>query len=673
MTTDLHAAVIRDQVVEVLDHGLGSDHDAYELAACFAAIANARTAAHRLNALLALHEWTQWGPDDGNGPALSSRVLRAIEVLEALPEVRRRLQDTLAEVLRETEGVNLFGETGIPARGGLVAQLRERVMRRILPEPSDEHDLARLTSRLYGSRVAAERFRLLAPELFHRLVRALAPADRPEIHAPLRAAFADGFRLLSVRVQGQGLSANFRTRRYPLPVAQSPFYRLVFASDALIDAWLAEEDDFSSAGAWQEQWAGCNAAIDEMSRRMQSDGASTESLYGLETLGCCLSRMRAMFDVIIAAPGQARSEAIHRLFAALVVAAHDERGILELLDNKLRRFQRKLVAREAMAAEPYVAHSSRESRFIWLAAAGGGLAAVLIVAIRLKASTLGLPLFVEGLLAGLTYAVGFLLLHHLHLLLCGKQPALTAAALAGLLRHGDRATRDERVIEYTLGVCRSQLAAAVANVALVFAGAFVFNLLWRMTLGHNFLAAKQAQRLFDTLGPLSGATLGYAALTGVLLWLAAMIGAWMDNWAVLHRLPQAVADHRLGERFARRRMVHAAGIVARNMSGWANSISLGLLLGLVPVLGGLGTLALDIRHVTLSSGMLAFAGYALHGWFSAAWLLRALASVTLVLFLNLSVSYFLALYTAWRACGLPRRELLGLGPKFLRRLWWRRT
>ena len=664
MTTDLHSAVIRDQVVELLDHGLGSDHDAYELATCFAAIANARTAAHRLDALLALHEWTQWGPDDQSNLADSSRVVKAVEVLEALPAVRRGLQDTLAEVLREVEGENLFGETGIPSSRGLVTQLRERVLRRVLPAPSDEHDLARLASRLYASRIASKRFRLLAPPLFHRIVRALAPADRPEIHAPLRAAFADGFRLLSVRVQSQGLSADLRTRRYPLPVAQLPFYRLAFAGEALIDAWLAGKDASSSAAAWQDECAGCSAAIDEMSRRMQAEGVSAGSLYALETLGCCLARMQAMFAVIGAAPGEARSQAVHALFAGLVVEAHDERGVLPLVGNALRRFQRRLVVRQSTDAESYVAQNSRDNRRIWLGAAGGGLAAILIVAVRLKASSSGLPLFLEGLFAGLTYAAGFLALHHFHLVLAGKQPAATAAALAALLRNGSPATRDERVIEYTLKVCRSQFAAALANVAFVFVGATVFNLLWRLTLGRNYLGARQAQHLFDTLSNPSGAMLSCAALTGVLLWLAAMIGAWVDNWALIHRLPQAIADHRLGERFGRRRMVRTAGIVARNLSGWASSISLGLLLGLIPVIGGL---ALDVRHVTLSSGMLAFAGSALHGWFSAAWLGWALASVTLVFFLNLSVSYFLALYTAWRASGLPRRELLGLGLKVLRR------
>jgi site-specific recombinase len=149
--------------------------------------------------------------------------------------------------------------------------------------------------------------------------------------------------------------------------------------------------------------------------------------------------------------------------------------------------------------------------------------------------------------------------------------------------------------------------------------------------------------------------------------MAAMVGGWMDNWAVYHRLPQAIADHRLGERFGRRRMARAAGIVSRNMSGWATAIALGFLLGLTPVIGRFLGLPIDVRHVTLSSGMLAFAGAGLHGWLSTHWFFWALAGVATMFILNLGVSFFLSLYTASRAYNLARRELAVLGARLLRR------
>jgi len=45
-----------------------------------------------------------------------------------------------------------------------------------------------------------------------------------------------------------------------------------------------------------------------------------------------------------------------------------------------------------------------------------------------------LPLFVEGFLIGTDYAVTFVLLQIFHFALATKQPSMTAAALAGIIR-----------------------------------------------------------------------------------------------------------------------------------------------------------------------------------------------------------------------------------------------
>ncbi len=59
---------------------------------------------------------------------------------------------------------------------------------------------------------------------------------------------------------------------------------------------------------------------------------------------------------------------------------------------------------------------------------------------------------------------------------------------------------------------------------------------------------------------------------------------------------------------------------------------------------------------------------ALDGWFTTGWFFWALAGVATMFVLNLSVSFFLSLYTAARAYELERRELAVLGMRLLRRL-----
>src|SRR5262249_31807762 len=119
--------------------------------------------------------------------------------------------------------------------------------------------------------------------------------------------------------------------------------------------------------------------------------------------------------------------------------------------------------------------------------------------------------------------------------------------------------------------------------------------------------------------------------------------------------PEAIIAHPLAERFGRSRMVKLAGLVSRNISGWATNIALGFMLGLIPVLGIFFGLPLDVRHVTLSTGTLALACAGLgKGWFHGGWFLWALAGIAVMFILNLGVSFALSLSTAARAYDLPR-------------------
>src|SRR3954465_9607330 len=234
---------IHEQVVTFLERGIGSDHDAYELAAWFQALANAPTLAHRLDALIGLVQWMDGHAADGE--LARSRVLKILEVLESLPAARSGVQDTFADVLAEMEGTNPFGETGIPGDRGFLGELFDRIMGRVLPAPRDDNDLARLIARLSVSHSRTRSLESMAPEFFHRLMQAVAPADRPEIWSPLKTAFADGFRLLAIRVQSQGLSEQLRARSHAGPLANSPFYQLAVITDRMMGAWRDGQNVFA--------------------------------------------------------------------------------------------------------------------------------------------------------------------------------------------------------------------------------------------------------------------------------------------------------------------------------------------------------------------------------------------------------------------------------------------
>lgn len=627
------------------------------------------TVADRIDGFIALVSWVRAGGDPevdlfARGP---DRLALLIHVLEADAEMRAAFQHALGSVFADTTGENLFGETGVPHRRGFVGEFMERLLAYVLPSPRDDHDLSRLLRRVFPGEREAHGFVGLPAGYFARQASLLFPPDRPDHVRAIAASFADGFRLLASRVSAEGLGEELRARSPTGAVADSPFLQLSHVSDAVLDTWQSGADLSMVASEWRSSRAACRARMTEVQRQLESEGVSVDIVFGLEVIDRCLSRMSSMLEVLETEPGEVRTAAIHRLLGRLVVALHEDRSLGHLVGWNLRLFGRKIVDRAGQTGEHYIAYTPEQYRCIWRAAAGGGLLTTGTVAVKLAIAGAGLALFQEGLLAGVNYAASFLLLQAFGLVLAAK-PAMTGATLAAIFREREGTDRLDEIVDFTARICHSQIAAAAANVTMVALGGIAFDLAWRTATGQPFLAADKALDVQKSFNPLGSGTMFYAALTGVILWLASLVGGWFDNWSAVHRLPLAIREHPLGRHVGQERLARLAGIWERNVAGIGTSVSLGLMLGLTPALGRFFGLPLDVRHVTLSAGQLALATAALWPQGLGLWLVYAVAGIACTFALNLGVSFFLAFLNAARAYGLPAADLLELGHRLTSRL-----
>ncbi|HTC43008.1 MAG TPA: hypothetical protein VK703_15640, partial [Candidatus Acidoferrales bacterium] len=247
-------------------------------------------------------------------------------------------------------------------------------------------------------------------------------------------------------------------------------------------------------------------------------------------------------------------------------------------------------------------------------------------------------------------------------------PSMTGAALAGILHRCQDASKSEELISYVQRIVRSQLAAAFGNIIAVGAGAVVFSIIWNRTFGHPFLNVETAEYAVKSMNPIGSGTIFFAILTGVILWLSSLAGGWIENWAVYHQLPRAIAEHRLGSSFKPETLQRFSTSFAHNIAPWGGSIVLGFMLGMTPSIGHFFGLPLDVRHVTLSTGTLALGitsrGPEVLGHGALIWASLGIA-VTFVM--NLGVSFYLALRLALRAQDIPPSE----NYEIFRTLWHR--
>ena len=600
--------------------------------------------------------WTREGRRRMEQP----RLLTLVELLEGDSELRQRVQHSLGQMLAELDFLSLFAETGLPSVHSFTTEIVQRLAAKVVPSAREDSDARKLLIDLYSSERYARQFAALSPEIFERIVNVLTPADAPEFWQRQERDLDEAMRLLSARISGLGLQPEMRERSTASGIAHSPFYELVQATEELV-APSSPESAPAALDAWKQVVARCRAEMEVVYEHMESAGISVELVFDLKTIQACLVRMENIAKVLTATEPRELGAAIEALLVRLIEGNVSDKQISSLLRENLNLLARKVVDRTGDTGEHYIANSKPEYWLMWRAAIGGGLLTVFTAAVKLRIIEAHLPPFVEGFASGTNYAVSFVLLQVFGLVLATKQPATTAAAFARIIRDNRGLQRSSKLTDFVARITSTQLAAALGNVLAVSAGAVLFEMLWRVIFRESYLPELSATHVYDTLNPFGSGTALYAMETGVILWLAALAGSWIENAAVYYRLTEALAQHplglRIGEAFSRK----TARIVKHNIGGWATSIVLGYLLGFTPVFGEFFGLPLDVRHVTLSSGTLALAaarfGTATLG---DRWFLHAVVGIGVIFVLNLFVSFTIAAFVALRAYDVRPREQWGI-------------
>lgn len=606
----------------------------------------AKTLRKRTTSLIGLVSWMRRGSASVVDP---SGLAGFVEYLDNHFEQRARFQTAFAGLLSEMNCIPLFAEAGIPSDHSFVSEIGHRISARLLPSAREESDAAKLLVLLYPTQRSAQRFLAGPPELFRRLVADVTPPEDPQFAGHEYLDLQEAMRLLASRISALGLNPEVRARSGVSGVSDSAFYRLLSSTEQLIAA--ADPEAVAAAlPRWRGSVQRCRTEMLHVHQHMENAGVSVELIFDLRKIAACLARMESIADILTAEGIDARVQATHSLLGQLIEGRLADLSLTSLLRENLNLIARKMVERAGHSGEHYIAHNRPEYWHMWLAAVGGGLLTVITAAVKLRIYDAHLPPFVEGFATGTNYAISFVFLQILGLVLATKQPAATAATFAGIIRENRGVEREDKLTEFVSRITSTQLAAAIGNVAAVTIGAIFFERLWLLVFSESYLAHESATHVYETLNPTASGTAFYAIVTGVILWMAALAGGWCENFAVYYRLTDAVAQHPLGFKIGQGRMKKISLGLQRNLGGWSTSIVLGYLLGFTPEIGQFFGIPLDVRHVTLSTGTLALA-VAHFGAKSMgrAWFYQAAAGIAVIFVLNLFVSFSIAAYVGLRA------------------------
>jgi site-specific recombinase len=577
---------------------------------------------------------------DGGLPPRTLRLRRLVASFRAHPDAAE-LEEALGAALRQASAIRLLAEIGLPDRSTFFGEALRKVVDGLVPRGEASEDLYAIFARLRFTESDADWIERLSEEDIAPL-RNLLPLEP--------AAWTQAVELLAARTAAVGLGRDLLDLD-PGHDGDSPFLRLPEAAKA----WSLAPQDGPAQSAWDEARSACRARLQRATEQLDEQGVSTDLVYRMELIEAQLARL----DTLLHAAAGREDKRV--LAAQLVRDAARHRSLRAHLGTTLKRLARKVVEHMGETGEHYIVRDRKEWNIIGWAAAGAG---VLTVGTALGKYALGaLPLspLVEGLGFAANYALSFILMQFFGLVLASKQPSMTASALAAGLEREDG--MDEEV-ELVAAITRSQAIATLGNVLATVPVSLLACWIWWKLSGAPLLSAETAHHGLQSLHPLFSWTVPFAIFTGVCLWLQSLAAGWAGNWAAYRRLPEAiVASPRIRRALGLKGAQRLAEGTRRHLSGIIGYITLGLLLGFVPVVVSkfIG-IHLEVRHVTLQASSLALDVGSL--WHTADWrwseALLGFASIAVIGFFNFSVSFWLALRTAMRARDLDpkgRREL----------------
>ncbi len=610
--------------------------------------------------LARLLEWLRQAPApaaDGAEPAGTPMPVRRLKhllgVLDRHDEHRLRVVGLLRAFRAEADLASLLADHGFAPRSALLSELGVRLRLRFLPPTPDTADLGELFGLLFSDVGDADWLAAIDEATLAR-VGALWAQAAPE-SGPLgwRAPLLDALTLLAAQVGAAGGSGALRQRMDEALLVNQPFRQLLRSTERLCAA--AEAGD-AAAALREAQFLralldACRRAAASVRAHLEEHGISVDLLFEVDQLRARTRRMDELLGLLLAEDGsrEQRAEVVH-LLAGLVRQAGERRSVRALFARQYSMLARQIAERSADTGEHYITRTRAEWWSMLRKALGGGAVIAGTTFAKFAVYALGLSAFWGGFFAGVNYAGSFVLIHLLHWTVATKQPAMTAPAMAEKLEDVSDDDAVEGFVDEVAHLIRSQTAGIVGNLAMVFPLVLLVQWAAQAAFGAPLVGRESAEHVLHDL-TLLGPTLFYAAFTGILLFASSLIAGWAENWFVLNRLDSAIRwNPRILATLGAQRAAFWSRWWRDNVSGLAANVSLGFLLGLVPVVCAFFGLPIEVRHVTLSTGQIAAAlGTLGHEALVTPAFWWCVAAIPLTGALNLTVSFLLAFKVALRS------------------------
>ncbi|MES1988473.1 MAG: site-specific recombinase [Pseudomonadota bacterium] len=617
-------------------------------------------------------------------PPKPHQVEAAIKAIQALcyllnshPEKARQLREAILRLLSEHKPISLFLVTRHSAFSGFFTEMRRRLGHKLLPEAVDESYLIDLFACFFTKTSDEIWVQAVPNEIWEQLIIAMRFNEAAtDITQPIlescRQNFLEATQVLSYRIAALGLEPELLRNQPELEQHTSPFIaqqvelaEFLASPDSNTDELNSKsnETDIKHILVMLNQ---CSEVVMKIRRNSAVVGTSIQLTFMLQRMSQQVTRLETLLEILDhtsndgngnnedTSHADANSKAnlkIVQLFKELVYSECHKNDVSEHWRENMEVMALRVTENASRTGEHYITGNRTEYFALMRSAMGAGVIIAFMAMIKVTLAKQHMAPLTEAILFSLNYGLGFILIHILHFTVATKQPAMTAAAIAASIDATDSKSKEmDNLVAMIANTMRSQLVAIIGNVIVVVPIAMLIALGVLHFTGQHFITPDKAQHLLADIDPLHSGALLYAAVAGVCLFLSGLIAGYYDNLAIYNKIPQRLrAVTWMQKVLGIARLNRVANYVENNLGALAGNFYFGCLLGGMTAIGVLFGLPFDIRHITFSSAYAGYAAVALDfmlSWKTVAYIALSLA---LIGFVNLAVSFSLALYVAMKS------------------------
>ncbi|HRG58148.1 MAG TPA: hypothetical protein PK323_04275 [Bacteroidia bacterium] len=556
------------------------------------------------------------------------------------------------EVFEHAFFVNVLTEHGINSNNGFFSEIVSKLKHKILPIEIEDNELINYINFIFDSssdyiwlnKIDNENWKLIFVEI-SKHVR--------DSNKKVNIQICNSLTILSNRLTTLGIDRSLSEKFPSIDDLGSPFFNLGVQLEMAIKISTSLENKEFDVALSNEIFFSINQ-IEDLFINIQNDiketGTSLNLIYLLRRAQQHIERIKLLVNILLEQENDTYIKNISTLIKQLVESEKLKNDIVQFFKSNTQLLAFRIVSHTSKKGENYIGFSKLENKALFKSAMGGGLVVVLLVYIKHLIHQLHLSLFIEGLLFGLNYGIGFVFMHLLHFTLATKQPAMTASFIAESLAQNS-VNKNQSFLVFKQ-IINSQMISLIGNLVVViplcFASSFFVYYFWNIHIFNEkeTLGAFYNNHLFYSLA------LVYACFTGLFLSISGMLTGYIDNKVVFSKIAKRIEKHpRLVPLYGIEKRKQIADFFEKNLGAIVGNLFLGFCLGMAGNLGEFIGIPFDIRHITISAGNYSIALSNMYVK-NLALILTSFVTVILIGLINIMVSFMVSFILACSSRGL---------------------